>query len=201
MNPEGADSGASMFRAFVAVELPDAVRENLARAVGRLRRGGGHVGWVTPEHLHVTLAFLGEVTPAAAAAVAAALDGMAAAVPPFGLEAAGLGCFGHPRTPRIIWAGLGGNLGALEDLYRRLAAALETAAGWRDDKPFHPHVTLGRVRAAGGLAPVLAELEKRRTETFGCFQVGAVRLMRSDLRCGGPVYAVVHEARLGGASG
>lgn len=134
-------------RAFLAFELPDDVRAELARAQEALRQalGEGPFGWTPPENWHLTLKFLGHVPDPAR--VLAAVRPLCAAAAPIDLRLAGLGTFGT----RVIWAGLeeasgGGGLTALADAIDRACVPL----GFKgEDRPYSPHITLARIRDAG----------------------------------------------------
>ncbi|MFA4943974.1 MAG: RNA 2',3'-cyclic phosphodiesterase [Lentisphaeria bacterium] len=190
-----APAGAATARLFVAIPLPETVRAALALAIGRLHRAGGRIGWVAPENLHVTLAFLGDLPEERLPAAAAALDQAAAGHQPFPLTAAGLGTFGHPRAPRVIWAGLAGDLPRLLRLQAAVAAAFQPL-GFAEDRPFHPHLTLGRVRGGGLPTAFFAELAKRGHDHFGDFTADRLELIRSQLRPAGPHYELLHAAPL-----
>ena len=188
----------AVMRAFVAVPLPEPARAALAQELARLQRTGARVGWVAPEHLHVTLLFLGSIFGAQVPALAGALDAAAKTGAPFTLALAGLGYFGAPRSPRVLWAGLSdpeGRLAALQgDLTQRVGALGFPA----EQRPFHPHVTLGRVRPGGRAAwpALLAALETAPSGGYGAVAVERVLLMQSHLEAQGVRYTCLHEACL-----
>jgi 2'-5' RNA ligase len=134
-------------RAFLAIELPEAVRSELSRAQRHLRDALGDeaVGWTPAENWHLTLRFLGEVAdpgPVVAAARAAC-----AAAAPLELSLGALGSFGA----RVLWAGIEGpGAPALVDLVGALEQALAPLGFAAEGRPYSPHVTLGRVRDPGG---------------------------------------------------
>jgi RNA 2',3'-cyclic 3'-phosphodiesterase len=136
-------------RTFIAIELGDAARAALARTIAALARELPGVRFVEPASLHLTLAFLGDLDEAqlelatqATAAAAAAAQVSA----PFALNVAGLGSFGPPHAPRVIWAGVGGNLRALTETQRALADELAARGFAREERPFAPHLTLARLK-------------------------------------------------------
>ena len=92
-------------RLFIAVEIDEAVRRGLGALQRALTAPAAHIKWVRPENMHLTLAFLGDTEPDVAAQVKALMDQAAAAMAPLTVEVAGLGFFGSPRAPRVIWAG------------------------------------------------------------------------------------------------
>lgn len=129
-------------RLFVAVELHAEVNAQLARALESLRACRGY-RWVKPTQLHVTCKFLGEVDDARVDALRAALR--AIAVPPLQLGVRGLGQFPPRGRPRVVWAGLCGDVAALVALAGEVEAACAPLGFAREARPFRPHVTLARV--------------------------------------------------------
>lgn len=139
-----------MIRLFVALPLPDRARQHLSLV------GGGLPGarWVAPADYHITLSFIGEVTPPLADDIVAALDVVRAAR--FAVALRGLDLFGDSRRARQLYARVEPDAG-LADLAVRVATALARVPGCpRDDKRFLPHVTLAHLQRADG--PRLAAL-------------------------------------------
>ncbi|MBI1755667.1 MAG: RNA 2',3'-cyclic phosphodiesterase [Fimbriimonas ginsengisoli] len=138
-------------RLFVAIELPDEVREALS-AVRRLLAPtmGSGWKWVEPERCHVTLIFLGACSADQLASIRPPLHACADATPSPRLECAGLGFFPARGLPRILWVGLDGDLAGLTALSDRLRGAIAPLAPSADLKPFHPHITLARARKKCG---------------------------------------------------
>ncbi|HEX9056980.1 MAG TPA: RNA 2',3'-cyclic phosphodiesterase [Ktedonobacterales bacterium] len=143
-----------MTRTFVAIELGDQARAHLDREIARLRRVLPSVRWGVPDSMHLTLAFLGELDDERLAAVEEATEDAAHAIRPFSLRVTGLGAFGPTYAPRVIWAGLAGDLPRLSQLQQALAAALAVRGFARDERPFSPHLTLARVRERLPIAEV-----------------------------------------------
>jgi 2'-5' RNA ligase len=196
---ESESSADGVVRAFMAVELPPAVRAALTGFIERLRRSGGaHVRWTLPENLHITLAFLGDIGADAVRRAARLLDEASASEDSFDLECAGVGAFGSPRAPRIIWAGVedaGNRLGRLQAC---LAERLKAGGFLLEDRPFHAHVTLGRVRSPRGVRDLTSMLGSDKKTRFGGFRVERLVLMRSHLEPGGARYILLHASPLKG---
>jgi len=189
-----------VLRAFIAVDIAPDIRAVLAAEQARLKKLGANVGWVAPDNIHITLLFLGDLLGAQVAPLAAALDAMAAQHAPFELEVAGLGWFGPPRSPRVVWAGVidaGERLVSLQKQIEEQARALELRT---EARPFHPHLTLGRVRPGGHAAlPALTRaLEQANDTAYGRCAVGTVRLMQSRPEPAGVRHSLLHEAVLKG---
>ena len=193
-----------MIRSFIAILLTDAVREAVAAATERLRPLCGAVAWVPPQNLHVTLQFLGGQSEEGLVAAEAALADAAARSGPIEVTLHGIGAFPGLERPRILWIGLAH--GALEAraLQARVADALAGQRFPREDRPWHPHLTIGRVfderrwrREAG--PPLRRALAQAATTSFGTLRVAEVALMRSDLSPAGARYTVRRLAALSGA--
>lgn len=180
---------APVRRLFLAVELPAVVR----KALDGVRREAPELApalrWAPPEHLHLTLRFLGETPRERGAALEAAL-GELALPSPFAVACRGLGVFGTATRPRVLWAGVGGDTAALSAL-RETVEEVCAGFGWaREAQPYSPHVTLARGRQRAEVGPALGALLARHRETpFGeAFRVEAVTLFESRLGPGGPRY-------------
>lgn len=132
-------------RAFLAVVPPPAALAPLVAAVDALRGPGAT--WVPPERLHVTLAFLGEVPDAVAARVGERVGTAVRDVAPFSVAVAGGGAFPRPARPRVLWAGVTGDTGALAALARVTRREARAAGADVERAAFVPHVTVARVRA------------------------------------------------------
>ncbi len=199
IEPASETPADEVWRLFVGIRLDPEIRTSLARAQDRLRRAGARVSWVRPENLHLTLAFLGDTYAERLSDLAAALDGAAAAIAPFTLDVGGLGSFGRPRSPRVVWAGIAGPPPALTTLHPRIAAALRACGVPLEARPFAAHVTLGRVRSARGAEALTSALgSPMNPPPGGRLAVDRADLMRSKLGPQGPIYTVLHESRLKG---
>jgi len=150
-------------RLFVAILLPEAVREEIARAVTPLREDLVHVRWVRPEQLHLTLRFIGDVDRPRVPVVGAALREALAPLAGLTLGLAGAGAFPSASRPSVLWAGVKRD-DRLDALHAATEAALASVGIPREARDFHPHVTVGRIRrgrrerdAGGALAALRLE--------------------------------------------
>jgi 2'-5' RNA ligase len=193
-----------VIRSFVAILLPDAVREAVAAATERLRPLCGAVAWVPPQNLHVTLQFLGGQSEEGLAAAEAALDAAAAWSAPIDVALHGIGAFPGLERPRILWIGMAQGALEVRALQARVADALAERGFPREERAWHPHLTIGRVfderrwrREAG--PPLRTALAQLATTAFGTLRIADVALMRSDLSPAGARYTVRRLAALSGA--
>jgi 2'-5' RNA ligase len=175
-------------RLFVAINLADDVRQSVWRSVSGLRNRGYPIKWVRPESVHLTLKFLGDVPEGGVVDVQAGIRTAAAGEPPFELLLSGFGAFPNPRRARVVWIGChsGPSLGRIQ---QKLEGELEEAGFPREQRSFHPHITLGRVRRdarPGSLSCLADQLERLHFEATSV--VESVDLMQSELSRSGARY-------------
>ena len=181
-------------RLFLAADLDAAARASVAEAVTRFRDSSerDHPGctrdvrWVDARNLHLTLHFLGEVDegrlPSLTEAIAPALD-----LEPPRIGLAGWGVFPPKAPAKVIWVGVSEGAGALDCAHRVLADRLRSAGVAIEPRPFSPHLTVGRVRAASG--PLWARLTGRMPSDGICeWALQACTLFQSRLSAAGPTY-------------
>jgi 2'-5' RNA ligase len=180
-------------RAFIAIDLDQSIKSELSALVSRLARSRAEVRWVKLQGMHLTLKFLGEVSadsevPRLEKALRAAVQG----TEKFELTLSGTGAFPDLRRPRVLWVGVE-PCPALDSLQGRVESFLEKEGFLREERPFKPHLTLGRVKGRSGLEAALAELRKNETRTFGSMTVSRLSLFESRLKPDGAEYRVVSE--------
>jgi 2'-5' RNA ligase len=188
-------------RLFVAVELPDHVLSALAGAIEQLKTElSGAFRWVAARNIHLTLKFLGDVEPGSVPSLTGALNEATSGIgAPLSLELAGTGAFYKRRTPTVVWAGVGGDTGALLSLRDAAESSLVAAGHAPERTAFSPHLTLARVR--GVVSPEEAErlrnlLASPRFDEARPFAVKGVHLIRSELLPGGARYTKLAEAHI-----
>jgi 2'-5' RNA ligase len=173
-------------RTFIAVDLPAEIKDGISSFVQKIKRTApGGISWTKIEDMHVTLKFLGEIEEAALEAIAGTVRMIAAETPMFPLTVAGTGTFppGSPR-PRVLWIGLAESV-PLNTLNGRLEEALETLGFPRENRPFHPHLTAARVRAAGLPQRIIDRFVENQDVPFGNFEAREVVVYQSILRPAG----------------
>ncbi len=175
-------------RLFYAVAADAEVRAAAAAVVSRLRRAPGDYRWVDPRDMHLTLRFLGETPEERLPEVEALMRRAAAAAAPFEIVLGGAGAFESPESPRVVWLGLDEGREPME----RLADAL----GRDEERPFSPHLTLGRNRRTSAPPGFVAAL--RAVPPLGLRRrVDRISLYASRPAPFGHAYEVLSEAALG----
>ena len=174
-------------RTFIALELPEELKKSLGRFLSGLRERAPGVKWVRPESIHLTLKFLGDIGADAVPAVGGALESASRGAGAFSFEAAGIGAFPNSRNPKVVWAGMRID-DRLREFQQLLDAALAGIGIAREERPFAPHVTLGRLRDGRARKSVAELIERHGAERFGRFTADRLVFFKSELKPAGPVH-------------
>ena len=183
-------------RLFVALEIPAAVRENLAVLIEELREADSSSAkaktrWVRPENLHVTLKFIGHVDNAKLEPIRAALTEVRSNQP-VDLRFRGLGFFPSEKRPRVCWAGMevSPNLALLAG---EIDARLEKVGIARETREFAPHLTLARFDPPGISEQLRGAVQRNAARDFGTLHTKQFHLIESKLKPSGAEYTTLHS--------
>jgi len=185
-----------LLRVFMAMALPTALQHTLAEIQAVLQPIQFPWRWVTPEQIHLTLKFLGNVPAEQVAMMAQAMTHATQEQPALPLRAQSLGCFPHPSRPRVLWVGLVDPSQALAHLHARLTAAFIPVGFPPEDRPWHPHLTLARAQHRGPCKPLVPILQAYHNRQFGEFLFTQLHLFQSQLERGGARYSILHSVTL-----
>jgi len=183
------ESNSTRIRSFVAVDLGAPVQHAVRALQDELVRIKADVRWVRPEGLHVTLKFLGSVEATRLERVRVALATALADQPALHVHVHGLGAFPGWRRPRVVWIGLQGD--GMVQLAARVEDALAPLGFEREQRPFTPHLTVGRVNSPRGWARLEEVCKAHLDDDFGESDIDAVTIYRSTLQRGGAVYTLL----------
>jgi 2'-5' RNA ligase len=196
--PDGLSCGLGLERAvrsFVALPCPPRLRGAVSAALGEWRRLGAEVAWSDPATAHLTLRFLGDADPARLERLHERMAGVARSCEPIRASRGATGAFPSWGRPRVLWLGIESG-GAIE----RLAAAVEAAArdaGFEgEERPFTPHLTLGRVRGARGVRRVV-DVVRGWEPRNGAEAIPDIVLYRSELGAGGARHVALARYPIG----
>lgn len=186
-----------LIRVFCAVELPAEVRRRVGDHIASLRTHMPQVraGWGHSEKLHITLKFLGEMEQERAAVLLEAAARAALGVPPFSIIIEGAGAFPPRGLPRVLWLGISDATGFLAQLQLSLENECEGVGFLREVRPFHPHLTIARLRSPEG-ARSLAALHHESGFAPAEVSVNHLIVMRSRLGPHGSHYTELSRHRL-----
>lgn len=183
-------------RAFIAIELPDDVKDILVALVERLRRSDVRASWVKRDAMHLTLRFLGEIDEHALSDIVRSLEEGLKDARSFELRVAGVGGFPNVARPGTVWAGVHPVEGPLTSTYRVCETAARSAGLPPESKPFRPHLTVARLKRAQDGVHLRPYLEQEDSLTSHVFKVPSVVLFQSDLTPRGPIHTPLREFRL-----
>lgn len=173
-----------MSRLFFGLEIPTDIKQRLLGVIAPV----SGAKWQRPEQLHITLLFLGDVEQGRIEGLCDVARDLP--VEAFELEVTGLGCFGQPRSPRNLWAGVQPPepVAALNGALKTRMAGLGITP---ESRPFRPHITLARFKKQRGSVEAL--LDDHRDSAFGQFAVSEIVLLESSQGRNGSVYSVVER--------
>ena len=189
----------SLLRAFIAVEVPAAIRQAVCSTTASLRQEiGTLVRWVPMENMHLTLKFLGDVSPANVDMLSQMIRAEAELFPCFELQFGGLGSFPSLKRPRVIYIGIQAPA-ALEALHRGIESSSRRLGYESEERGFSPHLTIGRTRqnvTATEQQTIRRLLEGITVDSLGTARVDSLHLYKSDLQPSGSVYTRLYSAPL-----
>jgi 2'-5' RNA ligase len=176
-------------RVFLAIDLPAEIRQALSDLQHDLRTVTRSARWVSPELIHITLKFIGEVPESRIAEINQAIAGLV--WKPFRVTVRNVGFFPSARSPRVFWVGM--DAPALAGLAEELDMRLERIGIDRETRAFRPHVTLARAQESRMETALITASAKYETWEFGSFTADRFYLMQSTLRPQGAIYNKLNE--------
>jgi len=192
----------SVIRTFIAVDLPADIHDCLEKVSDQLKEhmGSVPVRWVLPQNIHLTLKFLGDVSPSNIEVLAELLNTEAAHQKPMVISVGGVGAYPKVRSPRVVWVGVEAPP-EMVDLQKAIDSQMTRIGYSPDRRPFSPHLTLGRVsRNATPLEvrKIGDSLISKKIGFLGVARIRSVHIFRSDLRPSGAEYTKLFTAQFNG---
>jgi RNA 2',3'-cyclic 3'-phosphodiesterase len=170
------------------------VRENLMKVEEELKQTQADIKLVERENLHFTVKFLGEIAESAVEEIDKRMRTLA--LQRMEVDVRGLGAFPDARRPRVVWAGVSPqDLASISNSGQQVIDALE-GIGESDERGFHPHITVARVRSPRNLEALAFVMRERSAKEFGSSSITALKLKSSSLTPNGPTYRDIKEYNL-----
>lgn len=185
-----------MPRAFIAIDIDEAVRQKLVNVQQQLTATGAQLKLVEPANIHVTMKFLGDVPDDKISAVTDALRVATGGAQPFDINVRGIGVFPNPRYIRVVWAGVVDGRNTTIALRQNIDRELQKL-GFSPERDFVPHLTLARVKTAKRKEQLAASIKEMGNMEFGITRAQAVELKQSTLTPKGPIYSTLARIELG----
>jgi RNA 2',3'-cyclic 3'-phosphodiesterase len=178
-------------RLFIAIEIPNAIRDALNTFLRELRAVAPSAKWVRAENLHVTLKFLGHTEPEKRIAIEQALKAIRSPQPVV-LQIRGLGFFPNEKRPRVFWLGMdvSANLRPLAEDIDHATSRLGFSA---ENRPFAPHLTLARFDPPGLPAKLGVAVKQHAAVNFGSLTTSTFHLIESKLKPTGAEYTTLQS--------
>ena len=177
-------------RTFLAASLTDGFSAAVSLLLQTMKPKVDGIKWVDPAHIHATLHFFGPTAPEELVTIADCVSRVTQASSPFEIGLGEVGYFPGPSTPRVIWVGLTGAIVELQALREKIEDKLRNAGFGCETRPFHPHVTLGRI-GTGRKVSIPKDWEKTGALSVTgkiTQKIDRIILYRSDLTPSGPHY-------------
>jgi RNA 2',3'-cyclic 3'-phosphodiesterase len=184
----------AMIRAFIALPLPPSIQQEFGVIQKSLKDSGAEVKWDTQDKFHVTLKFLGDIDAAKVDPIALALKNSIGGIASFDLAFQTIGAFPNANRPRVIWIG-GEENEHVRGIQRAVERECDSFGFAKDDRPFHTHVTLGRVKSDRAVERLTAKLKSITFKPLiaRCIEV---HIVRSELKPAGSVYTLLNSIPL-----
>lgn len=187
----------SRTRTFIAVEIDAGIRHNAQMLQQKLEQVSSGIRWASAETLHVTLLFLGDVEDRHLSRLCREVETAVHTIPSFVVHIAGLGAFPDLRRPKVIWAGVRQGHQQLQTVHQAIATRLIPAGLYQaENRPYTPHLTLGRVPPHVPTPELSRELLKRAHWEGGSTLIHQVVVFASQLHRHGPVHTPLCRAPL-----
>jgi len=179
-------------RSFIAFDIDDEqIIKRFSEGQQMLVRTGADLKLVKPENIHITMRFLGNITPPMVDSIHEAMRKVSFS--PFNVEIRGLGAFPKLQYARVIWAGIRKGAEQLSNIFNQLEPKLHELGFKPDPKGFSPHLTIVRVKSGRKKAELMRCLKDSVDYEFGVLKAECLRLKRSVLTPKGPIYSTLKE--------
>ena len=190
--------GDETWRVFCAIALSRDLHERLTTHINRVRDAvpDAHASWSRVDNIHLTLKFLGEISLPQVEKLSEAASRSVGGLAPFKIVLEQTGIFPKHGSPRVLWIAVNDFEGKLDELHARLEAESEKAGFPRESRPFHPHITLARLRKPQH-ASTLASAHKAMEFEPAEIAVQELLVIRSELSGEGSKYTVISRHSLG----
>jgi 2'-5' RNA ligase len=179
-------------RSFIAFDIESPyVLERITNMQRKLAETNADLKFVEPENIHITVRFLGNITPNMVDRIFEGMQKVQFA--PFDVKIQGVGAFPDMRYPRVVWAGIREGANQLRGIFSQLEQYLRSLGFAPDPKGFSPHLTIARVKSGRNKAALVRFLTENVNYEFGIVRAECLRLKRSDLTPKGPIYSTLRE--------
>jgi 2'-5' RNA ligase len=185
-------------RCFIAIPIPNEIHHELSRIQSQLKETEPDIKWGNPENIHLTLKFLGEIGQTKARIISQQLKGLTNKHSCFDASIGRPGAFPTLSNPRVIWLDINKNGDKINNLQQEIEEKLQSLGFEKETRPFHPHLTLGRVRSKKNIQKLAEKLKALPLPQFNPVTIDKIIFFQSILKPAGAEYTVLDEFKLQG---
>ena len=179
-------------RSFIAFDIDsELVLKRLSEVQNMLIKTGANLKLVKPQNIHVTMRFLGNISPPMVDSIHEEMKKIS--FTPFEIELKGLGAFPSLKYARVVWAGIRKGADELMDVFNQLESRIRRLGFKPDLKGFSPHLTIARVKTGRHKAELIKCVKDMADYAFGIIKADYLRLKKSVLTPKGPIYTTLRE--------
>ncbi len=183
---------SEQIRSFIAFDIEnEQVLNRLSAAQKLLLESGADLRLVAPQNIHVTIRFLGSISPGMVEKIYETMKNVK--FTPFNIKICGLGVFPSINYPRVVWAGMTDGVEQLKSIFSQLEPQIRTLGFEADAYGFSPHLTIARVKSAANKQNLADLITKKGDYEVGTIKANCLRLKRSQLSPKGPTYSTIKE--------
>lgn len=186
-------------RRFIAIDMPEDVKASISGVIEKIDQKSKGIRWVSAQHIHLTLKFLGDVKDELIQDIEKGLSSACMNHAPFNINIRGAGAFPNFKYPNVLWIGIDQSE-ELKGLYEDIEESMSDLGFEKEDRKFFPHLTIGRVKDRKGIEPIMEGLYTLKDAFFGSLEVKEVLLMRSILKPAGAEYSKIAGFKLSSRS-
>lgn len=186
-------------RTFIAIELSKEIQDSLSFLQDKLKDARADVKWVSPENIHLTLKFLGEIDDKKLDKIIQIAEDITKDKKTFYLRLSSIGAFPNINFPRVIWVGVDKGDAETKEIVEVLEEKIAKIGIPPESRAFSSHITIGRVRSSLNRKELIKSLDYLQSN-FGQenleLRVTKITVFKSTLTPKGPIYEVLKEASL-----
>ena len=179
-----------LIRTFIAIPVPESVFVLQGNLKNTIEKKTGKVRWVKRDQLHLTLKFVGDTPEESIDDVRDVMQKVANQMTPFKIFIQGVGCFPKIERPRVMWVGLDGAIDKLNQLVTAVHDGLHPLGFPREEKEFHPHITMARAKYPQKKTPDISSFLNTTYDPIP-FRIEKIQFISSELFPNGPVYTIL----------
>jgi 2'-5' RNA ligase len=179
-------------RSFIAFDMnSESALKRITDVQNLIVKSGADLKLVEPKNIHITLRFLGNITPPTVEKIFEEMKKVQ--FTPFDVKISGIGAFPNVSYPRVVWAGMTEGADQLRNIFSQLEPRLQSLGFTPDPKGFSPHLTIARVKSGRNKAELAKFITENANYEFGIVRAECLRLKKSDLTPKGPIYSTLKE--------